>query len=294
MMMGICPDGTTNSAFTAIETTVGHRMGIRRCYQTGGTIPSSLAASQAAVDVGLRTSWLSLSGANATNAANGSYDTAWANFATAVGDHPMLLTWNHEPENDGYAAATFKAASERFYDVVKAANPNILVGPIWMAWMFDPSSSLNINDWAPNPSKMDFAGIDHYNTFNFPPPHTEYPWISVPDSRLNGYFTWLDSASATKGEPIPPCLGELGCANWTKTGVTGHPPDDGVSSPVGTRKAEWVDDVLHYFEDRGAIAVCYFETDVNNDYDPSSFIEADQPTIDMWASWLETHQTGVQ
>jgi hypothetical protein len=295
MMLGICPDATTNAEFVRIEGIVGQRMGVRRCYSFGGTVPSSLASSPAAVDVGLRTSWLSISNMNATNVAAGNYDSQFAAFATSVGNHPMMLTWNHEPENDGYSPATFKAGFERFYDVVKTANPAIQVGVIWMAWMFDPTNTgtADVDQWSPAANKMDFGGIDHYNTYNFPPGHTEYPWLSIPDSRLTGYFNWVDSVSASRGSAFPTAIGELGCANWLGN-VSGHPPDDGTSSPVGTRKSQWIDGILHYFEDRDCIAVCYFETDVNNDYSPSSFIEADQPTIDVWASWLATHQTGVQ
>jgi hypothetical protein len=40
--------------------------------------------------------------------------------------------------------------------------------------------------------------------------------------------------------------------------------------------------------------MCWFNTDVNNDYEPSAFIEADAPSRAVWASWLATHQAGVQ
>ena len=50
----------------------------------------------------------------------------------------MYATAFHEPEND-LTAAEFVAFQRHVYTVVKAANPTILWGPVYMAYWWDPS-----------------------------------------------------------------------------------------------------------------------------------------------------------
>jgi hypothetical protein len=296
MMLGICPDATTNAEFERVEGLIGKRMGIRRCYQYNGTVPASLASSPAAPDIGRRTSWLSISNQNANTAASGGFDTQWRNFAISVGDHPMLLTWNHEPENDGYAASAFRSGFQRFYDVVKAANPKIIVGTIMMEWCFDPLSGLNPASFDPGPTYRDFYGVDTYNLYHFFNNQSQTRWVLPTDpdwgpgvvNRVQRFFDYNESHGNQQV-----AVGEFGTPNWNTSGDPNHPPDNGVNSPVGTRKAEWIDAMLRFFEARNCIAMCYFNTDVNNDYEPSAFIEADAPSRAVWASWLATHQAGV-
>jgi hypothetical protein len=290
MLLGIAADGTTNEAFTSVEAVVGP-MGVRRCYSFGGTIPTSMASSPSAPDIGLRTSWLSISNVNPANITNGSNDTKLAGFATSVGTHPMMLTFNHEPENDGYTPSAFKAAFQHFYDVIKTANPLIKVGTIFMDWCFDPTSGYNPASFDPGVGYRDFFGVDTYNFYHFFNNQSQTTWVLPTDAKwgngVNRIQRFLDYNTANGGQPV--AVGEFGSPNWNTSGVAGHPPDDGVLSPVGSRKSAWIQTMLEFFEARNCIAMCYFNTDVNNDYEPSAFLQADQPTIDVWSSWTATH-----
>lgn len=74
----------------------------------------------------------------------------------------LVVVFHHEPiDDDPSGAAAFVAASDHFYDVVKAAAPNVVVGPIFMLWWdLQRSSGHHLDDWVPH--RYDVVGGDPY------------------------------------------------------------------------------------------------------------------------------------
>jgi hypothetical protein len=125
-------------------------------------------------------------------AARGRYDdrvTAWARSVPRTG---VYATAFHEPEND-MTAEQFVALQRHLYAVVKAANPTIRWGPIYMAYWWDPAQpSHYVGDpaaWWPGDDAADFAGLDWYG----PDPE---PMTTSPE-----FEHWYQTMSAT-GKPL--------------------------------------------------------------------------------------------
>ena len=141
---------------------------VRRSFDSG--LPRSFATSAARNDAaaGVRSfvSWKPPRG-DFRGAAEGKYDsqvTAWAQSVPRTG---VYATSFHEPENN-MTAAEFVALQRHLYAVVKAANPTIQWGPVYMAYWWDPAAPRHYvgkpAEWWPG---SDFAGLDWYG----PNPH---------------------------------------------------------------------------------------------------------------------------
>jgi hypothetical protein len=139
---------------------------VRRSFDSG--LPRTFAESAAAGDeaAGVRSfvSWKPPRGDH-RGAAAGAYDrqiTAWAESVPRTG---VYATSFHEPEDD-MTAAEFVAFQRHVYTVVKAANPTIRWGPVYMAYWWDPTSPSHFvgdpADWWPGDEYADFAGLDWY------------------------------------------------------------------------------------------------------------------------------------
>lgn len=273
MFLGAAHYPATEDAFKTLEGLVG-RMGVRRTYNTGANIPATFASTAAATDVGKRASWLSVRSPWASTA-NGDSDDAITAFANSIPQtHTALVTWCHEPENDGGVPADFVAGYRQFYRVFKAARPDIPVGPIYIGWTFDPANHgndrANYAD-AIGANYMDFAGIDPYNKYHFPPAGNGDVWTEAAIPQFTTFLAWCDSIG------VQPGLGETACAVDTTHG-------GGVQ-----RKIDWINTMVARADKEGCIAFCYFDTLVNNDVDPSALIEAQQETIDAWSIQVGKH-----
>src|SRR4051812_17579472 len=141
-------------------------MTIRRSFDP--TLPSSFAHSAAADDeaAGLRSfvSWKPPNGDHA-GAAAGRYDRQIAAWARSVPRTGVFATAWHEPENN-MTADQYVAFERHVYTVVKAANPTIHFGPVYMAYWWDSSAPShyvkNPKAWWPGDGYADFAGLDWY------------------------------------------------------------------------------------------------------------------------------------
>lgn len=139
---------------------------VRRSFNS--SLPADFASSAAAGDraAGLHTfvSWKP-PGGDYRGTTAGQYDaqiTAWAKSVPRTG---IYATAFHEPEND-MTAADFVAFQRHVYTVVKAANPTIHWGPVYMAYWWDPSQPQHyVGDpaaWWPGKGYADFAALDWY------------------------------------------------------------------------------------------------------------------------------------
>jgi hypothetical protein len=166
---------------------------VRRSFDTG--LPRSFDVSAAAgdADAGLDSfvSWKPPNGDHRGTAA-GRYDrqiTAWAESVPRTGVY--ATSW-HEPE-DNMTGAEFVAFQRHVYSVVKAANPTIRWGPVYMAYWWDPAAPSHFvgdpDDWWPGEDFADFAGLDWYG----PDPR--------PMTASNSFRFWYESMEPT-GVPL--------------------------------------------------------------------------------------------
>jgi hypothetical protein len=146
-----------------------HNLGpltVRRSFDSG--LPRSFRTSAAAGDAGAGlhsfVSWKPPHGDH-EGTAGGKYDrqiTAWAESVPRTG---IYATSFHEPENN-MTADEFVAFQRHVYTVVKAANPTIRWGPIYMAYWWDPEEPGHfVGDpaaWWPGDGYADFAALDWY------------------------------------------------------------------------------------------------------------------------------------
>ena len=166
---------------------------VRRSFDSSlpQTFATSAARGDAAAGVRSFVSWKPPRG-DFRGAADGKYDhqvTAWAQSVPRTG---VYATSFHEPENN-MTAAEFVALQRHLYAVVKAANPTIRWGPIYMAYWWDPSAPSHYvgrpADWWPGAHFADFAGLDWYG----PDPH--------PMTTSGSFRTWYSTMEPT-GVPL--------------------------------------------------------------------------------------------
>jgi hypothetical protein len=152
-------------AFGRASETMGP-LTIRRSFDS--SLPRDHASSAAGADAaaGLRSfySWKP-PGDDVRGAIEGRYDEQVSAWARSVPRTGVFATSFHEPEND-MTAEEFVAYQRRMYDVVKAANPTIRWGPVYMAYWWDPSAPDHwVGDpeaWWPGDDSADFVGLDWY------------------------------------------------------------------------------------------------------------------------------------
>ncbi|MCW2678380.1 MAG: hypothetical protein JWR70_3420 [Modestobacter sp.] len=183
------PSGDVGTAaFVNARSTLGP-LTVRRSFDSSlpATFTASAARADAAAGVRSFVSWKP-PGGDFRGAADGRYDrqvTAWARSVPRTG---VYATAFHEPEND-MTAAEFVALQRHLYSVVKAANPTIHWGPVYMAYWWDPGEpSHYVGDpaaWWPGDDAADFAGLDWYSAQ--PQPMTS----------TSAFETWYRTMSAT-------------------------------------------------------------------------------------------------
>ena len=158
-------DGDTLPLFRKADGVIGP-LTVRRSFDSA--LPRSFAESAAAgdEDAGVHSfvSWKPPRGDH-RGTARGDYDRQIAAWARSVPRTGVYATSFHEPEDD-MTSAEFVAFQRHLYTVVKAANPTIRWGPIYMAYWWDPKAPGHFvgdpADWWPGDGYADFAGLDWY------------------------------------------------------------------------------------------------------------------------------------
>jgi hypothetical protein len=150
--------------------------GVRRIYDAWGDWTKLSRDIQAEHTVG-RLPWVSIKPPDAgpagwTAVANGSVDdeiTALADALKASDEYPILLTFHHEPSNDGTEAqgAVWAAAYAHFHDILAAegALVNVADPPILGDWLFNPQNrTQDPANWVTEAvlQRAPFLGIDLY------------------------------------------------------------------------------------------------------------------------------------
>lgn len=271
MLLGANVPGISSWAdWQAREAQVGD-MGIRRCFNTA--MPGTWAGSAAAATSGQgMVNWLSVRPV-ASSLAAGTIDAQITNFVNSIPaseTNRVMLTCLHEPENNvpNPTAATWKTALQRFYDLVKAANSSVLVGPVLMGYTFDPRSGRNIQDWNVGAGYCDFYGVDYYNAYHYPLTGNSPNWInpiSVPVANFQAFC-----ASIGK----PGAFGELGTS-------------DDTTNPQ--RKVDWVQGYIDYAHQNKFLGLCYFDSYKPGDTDPTIVLDSTPQFKTYWQSQCAAH-----
>ena len=287
MYLGAASTGGTEANWLALEGLVG-RMGVRRNYNPG--LPSTAPAALIQ-DYGKRTSWYSVK-ADWAQMASGSLDATVTSLVNSVpANHELWLTFAHEPENDGVTPAngnnpaynawvaanapTWRAACERFYDVVKAARPQTLVGPILMGFTFAASSGRNPNDWKVAANKCDFYGIDAYNPYLFPMVGSPSNWVNQPSNDMVAFTAFCNSLGCMKA------VGETAC----------HEDESGIGPQ---RKVDWINSMIAYAEANDYLAYCWFNSYKPGDTAPPMLLDSSPQTTATWSAQVVAHQRGIK
>jgi cell division septation protein DedD len=165
--------GTTCSSK---EAQLGQGYGVHRQYKNWGDW-SGVAKDIQQDSAAGRLPWISIKGPGGGPAgwqavAEGSYDDqirALATVLKANDAHPVLITFHHEPSNDGTEAqgALWAGAYVRFHDVLKAegALTNVADPPILGDWLFNPTNrTQDPANWVTDAvlQRAPFMGIDLY------------------------------------------------------------------------------------------------------------------------------------
>jgi hypothetical protein len=158
------------------ETQLGQSYGVHRQYKNWGDWTGVAKDIQQDNAAG-RLPWISIKGPSGgptgwQAVADGSYDDqikALATVLKANDDRPVLITFHHEPSNDGTEAdgALWAGAYVRFHDVLKAAGAlaNVADPPILGDWLFNPANrTQDPANWVTDAvlQRAPFLGIDLY------------------------------------------------------------------------------------------------------------------------------------
>lgn len=139
---------------------------IRRSFDSSlpGSFQTSAARDDAASGLTSFVSWKPPFG-DYVGAAAGKYDAAVSTWARSVPNTGVYATTFHEPEND-MTGAQFVALHRHLYGVVKAANPTIKWGVVYMAYWWEAGTNHYIGDrdaWWPGAQYADYTAIDTYH-----------------------------------------------------------------------------------------------------------------------------------
>jgi hypothetical protein len=158
------------------EAQLGQRYGVHRQYTNWGNWKGVAKDIQQDNAAG-RLPWISIKGPSGgptgwQAVASGSYDDQIKELAAVLkanDGRPVLITFHHEPSNDGTEAegALWAGAYVRFHDVLKAegALANVADPPILGDWLFNPANRTQDPDnWVTDAvlKRAPFLGIDLY------------------------------------------------------------------------------------------------------------------------------------
>ena len=159
------------------ERELGMPFGVHRQFSKWGDWSSVVKKVRASSSSG-RVPWVSIEGPQLGSTAgweamgNNVYDAetkALAGLLKANDDKPIILTFHHEPSNDGteQQGVLWARAYNRFCDILEAegALANVSCVPILGDWLFNPANKRQDPDNWVLPSvlkRADFLGIDVY------------------------------------------------------------------------------------------------------------------------------------
>lgn len=179
----------------------------------------------------------------------GTLDAAITALAKATPAGDILEIW-HEADLKVRKGTLDKtavvAAKNRFYDLVKAANPHVLVATTYTGWLFEPKSGLDPQDWSG--VRADLLGVDLDGISVTAPPY--------PD--------WSDEIPAVKT-----CADQWGYAGWCVPELGA--PRAGTGDTDGAIRAAWATACAKACD--GALYVAWFEYPTSPNYELTTTAE---------------------
>jgi hypothetical protein len=256
------------------ERELGQPFGVRRMFEKWGDWAAVSRDIQGEHSAG-RLPWVSVKppgGAPGGWAAiaNGSVDAdivALAETLKATEDQPALLTFHHEPSNDGSEAdgALWAAAYAHFHDVLAAegALVNVADPPIVGEWLFNPRNhAKDPSKWVTEDvlQRAPFLGVDLYENRSG----------ETFADRLPRVLDWL----AAHGHPdMMIGIGETGSTD---------------AAYPGTSAVQWMNDSLAWVAahtDKVGV-VSYFNSTANSKPDVYWPLDESSAKLDAFRSWL--------
>jgi hypothetical protein len=191
-----------------ISTTIARtgRVGLQRTYYQWGDAKRETRNIAADHTAG-RMPWISFRAPSGgwRGIAAGTYDADLRTRARryAALSKPVIVTFNHEPYNDGGAAADFVKAWVRVHDIMKSETglKNVAHAPILGDWAFNPKNKQTDPElWLPRAvlDRCAFVGTDLYQNAG------GQTYVE----RLGRVITWLDAQGYTDKMVG---VGETGC-----------------------------------------------------------------------------------
>jgi hypothetical protein len=238
----------------AFETAVGKTVQWCRAYsqnQNWATGTTGWADTIAADARGQNTILSFKSSFSWAQVASGSDDarlTAIANGLMANTDLPGIISFNHEPENDGGIAADFKAASAHVRAVMAPLMPGWRFGPCLILDTFRTGSGRHPDDWVHTSS--DVLLVDGYNWRDADTFGGGWADPSVSDRTPASIFgTNINSADYAEALGMDFGFAEIGCSREQ-------------ADTTGTERTAWWNDFADYVEGLAASKcemICHFE-----------------------------------
>lgn len=263
MLIGNAQGGGEFDAFQAdVSNPTGSKVGgtntgfsVRRSYNTASTPPASFNASAAGGDPGRGVasylSWTPPASWPTTMLTSGSQQNAIANLAASWPvDHEGFFTIAHEPEDNGYNQADFRAMQALCHEIWHNNiwdSTKVLFGPLLTAdgfkngggpHFFPGGGTLATIDY----SAFDFTGVDFYSYFRDPTAPLDVALNSRGNKQPGSYYG-TDPIQLANGKPL--VIGEHGI----------H-PDPANPTDRPTRLQAYMD----YWEANGAICFCLFHS----------------------------------
>jgi hypothetical protein len=153
---------------------------------------------------------------------------------------PMLVTLNHEPENDagppGMQPSDYVAMQRHAISLAAELAPQVTIAPVLQHWTFDPMRGGNDPaEWlVPEAAVM---GLDLYN-----------PWSPRNGKQWRGFGSKMDEVIGWFGE-TPLVIGEYGCR------------EDPANPSLA---AEWLRDAAEYARTHNIVSMSYFNSAKNS------------------------------
>jgi hypothetical protein len=242
---------------SAMETSYGAKLGVRRTYWNSSQVDSSVKHAKADLDAG-RLPWMSYKVPQSwAKMASGAGD-AWAkDLANKLGalPGPVWVAFVHEPENDSAPAADWKRMQQRLSPIMRAKS-NIAFTTILMGYhQFFANNGKGtpgktMADYWPGTQHVDVAGFDPYNWWGTKKSNgtTNTAW-----DELKVYYAKFKTWSQANGN-----------VKWAVA-------ETGYTHTAAQKDAAWLTRAYDDMKAYGGAALAYFDVDATSIGESSSW-----------------------
>ena len=234
----------SNTEPSALEASLGQRLGVRRTYWNGAKVDAAVATAKADVAAG-RIPWISFKLPYSWAEMAAGKGDAWtkdltAKLATIKG--PVWVAFHHEPEGDG-PIEDWKKMQERLGPIVRNGAPNVAFTVVLTGWnQWYGQTQYRIENIWPN-TTVDIAGFDIYCF----------------------YATWKNGKFRTGEESLKEDYFDKVSA-WAKSkGVAWGLAETGLTDAASKDFPHWLETTYKEIQATGGIAMTYFDTTLNTD-----------------------------